>query len=222
MNAIITNLSAAIQTVAPSINLGEVMLSADRRSTKETPLTDAQRIRRVVLPANHWGNISASMEGTSSQALTDVLREKLREIGSLRLKDTLEETPMLTSVPLEQYTVPALLAWSEETATSRGSLTFTRQQAEEWFTNKLWPAISGKYQPEKQAAYCGFLKNRYGALAAKNHGLAEVADATKLIALIPEALAADTISVEIVGRLTHIEKALTAKAKEATVSMSDL
>lgn len=219
---IINNSQFPIQTVTPTISLGETIISANRRSTKENPLTDAQRIRVVVLPANHWGEFSAVLEGSKSQAMTDLLRSSLVRVASERLKDALEEKPMLAAVEASDYTVASLLSWSEETATSRGSITFTRAQAEEWFDNKLWPLVQEKYPTEKRKNIGAFLRNRYAVLAAKNHGLAEVADAIKLVALIPEAIASDSISIEIAGRLAHIEKQLDAKSKEATVSMDDL
>jgi hypothetical protein len=223
MSAIIINTNQfPIQTVSPTLAIGEVQLSADRRSTTDKKLTDAERVRRVVLPVNHWGELAATVEGTRSQALTDVLRAALVRIGSERLKDALEESPMLPAVNGSDYTVAALLTWSEETATSRGSITFTRQQAEEWFLQEVFSRIGSNYEESKRKAICDYLRNRFGALAAKNHGLSEAKDATKMLSLIPEEAAALPISIEIAGRLTHIEKALTAKANEATVSMDDL
>lgn len=228
MAIIIENNRAPIQTVVPSINLGEIQLSADRRSTKDEKLTDAQRIRRVVLPVNHWGNIVASKDEQQSQGLTDILREALRKLGSARLADTLEESPQQTSVALSDYTVAELLKWSEETATSRGSITFTRVQAEEWFSaSTMLAALKTKWEsnndtPAQITAKVAFLKNRFGALAAKNHGIATAADALKLQTLMEASDCEAGVGMEVVGRLEHIVKALTAKEAEATVSMSDL
>lgn len=222
MSLIINNQSAVIQTVAPNLAIGEIQFKADKRSTKENPIPDAERIRRVVLPANVWGAIEGSIDGSKSQGLTDVLRSALRSIGDDRLKDFLAENPMSREIPVSMFTVSELLKWSEETATSRGSITFTRQDAEKWFSDHVWETIKGKYPENKQTAIKGFLSNRFGALAAKNHGLSEASDATKLMTLIPDAAINLPTTIEIIGRLQHIEKQLTAKANEATVSMDDL
>jgi len=224
----INNTSLPIQTVAPSINIGEIMLKADKRSTEDKPIPEDQRIRRVVLPAETWGELAASINGERSQALTDVLRAALVEIGSKRLKDALAESPMLREVPLADYTVAELLKWNEETATSRGSITFTREDAEKWYdtseTRKAREALwkEGGANDATIKARHQFLRNRFGALAAKNHGLKESAEAIKLMAMIADADTKSSIVVEITGRLAHIVKQLEAKEQEATVSMDSL
>lgn len=226
---IINSVSLPIQTVSPSLCIGEVMLSADKRSSRETGvIADAERIRRVVLPVAHWQELAATMDGAKSQGLTDILRDALKRIGSDRLRDTLAETPMATTVPVADYTIAALLAWSEDTASSRGSITFTREQVEAWFTaSATLAALVAKWTAAgKTAAQCkqltAFASNRFAALAAKNHGLKDAADADKLLSLMHEDDAATAIGTDIAGRIAHISKALTAKAADATVSMDDL
>lgn len=226
---IINNNCVTIDTVAATnMQLGEVQLSADRRSTKEAPIADADRIRRVVLPANHWGELASSVNNERNQSLTDILRGALAKLGSDKLRDMLAESPMLRQVELAAFTVPALLAWGEETATSRGSITFTREQAESWYKDSAtkvanaerW-TTAGKTAAQVLVLH-QFVSNRFGALAAKNHGLAKADDATKLLAMIAAEDASNSVATEIAGRLAHIEKQLTAKANEATISMDDL
>lgn len=221
---IINNSSIPVQTVVPSISIGEIQLSADKRSTKENTLTDSERIRRIVLPANHWGELAASINNERSQSLTDVLREALKRIGSERLKDALAENPLLNVVNLSDYSVSALLTWSSETSTSRGSITFTREQVETWFDSSATrAALATKHAANpKVAAFLSVARNRFGALAAKNHGLKDEADAIKLMTLIAEDDHSTALTTEIIGRLEHIAKTLAAKANEDTVSMDDL
>ncbi len=225
---ILNNSQFPVQTVAPSITIGEVMVSADRRSTKEKPLKDAERIRRVVLPANHWGALVATIEGTASQGLVDVLREALRKIASERLTDTLAEDPLTRTVEAKDYTVAALLAWSTDTASSRGSIPFTREQVEAWFTTSATrTALLAKWTAAgKDAAQCkqleGFAGKRFATLAAKNHGLKDAADAEKLLALMDAKDAETGTGADVVGRIGHIIKAMTAKAAETALSMDDL
>lgn len=227
---VINNTQLPIQTVAPNLELGEVMVSADKRNSKDSTekLTDAQRIRRVVLPASCWEEFTATIAGNKSQGLTDILRNALRTIASDRLRDTLAETPMAATVELKDYSISALLAWSEETASSRGSITFTREQVEEWFKASVtqqnlvarWTAAGKDAAAMRQLS--DFANKRFATLAAKNHGLKDAADADKLLALIAPEDAETGVGAEIVGRIAHISKQLTQKAAESSISMDDL
>jgi hypothetical protein len=213
---IINNQEATIDTVTPALTVGQIQLSADRRTTKETPLTDAERIRRVVLPVGHWGELSASTNGQPMQGLTDCLREALRSIGSARLRDTLAAAPMQRTVALADYTVAALLAWNAETAGSRGSITFTREQVEAWYpTSAIAAAMTAKSKE-----HYAFMLNRLACLAAKMHGIKEAAHADKLVTLLADDAGSST-GAELIQRLAHITKQLTEKKAEA-ISMDDL
>lgn len=211
-----TTAQITIDTTTTDLQLGQILVSADRRGTKEKPLSDAERIRRVILPSSAWGNIAASVDGTPMQGLTDVLRNALRDIASARLKDALAETPMLRTVSLADYSIGALLAWNEETASSRGSITFTREQVEAWYPSS---AIAASMK-EKGAQWVEFLGKRLATLAAKNHGLKKSEDADKLIALLSDD-ANTSIGSELIQRLSHISKSLTARTAE-TLSLDDL
>jgi hypothetical protein len=228
---IVNSNKATIDTVLPTLALGQIQISAHRRSTKEKPLTDAERIRCVVLPAGHWGELGATLNSEKNQSLTDILRNALVSIAGDRLRDTLAAEPMQRMVELADYSVPALLSWNSETASGRGSITFTREQVETWFDSSTtstelaakW-AAAGK-TAEQVATLAAFVKNRFATLAAKNHGLKEATDCDKLTSLISAADLDGTsasLMVEVMGRLDHIRKQLVAKAAEATVSMSDL
>lgn len=216
----------AIETVVPQIKLGEIMISADRKSTAENKLSDAERIRRIVLPANAWEDFSATLNESKSVGLTDILREALKKIANDKLRDILSEQPMQRTVELNDFSISKLLAWSTETAASRGSITFTRDEATTWFTaSATAAAMLEKHGATKGAAINAMLTNRFGALAAKNHGLKDEAEALKLISIIeledcrgPKA----ALVTDITSRLDAISKQLKAKAAEATISMDDI
>ncbi len=227
----IANTHVTIDTTVPTLSIGQIQLSADKRSTKDQPLTDSQRIRRVVLPAGHWTDFNATLAGTSNQSLTDLLRSALTAIGSDYLRDALTADPLLRTLPLTSFTVPALLAWNNEAATSRSSITFTREQIEQWLPRSAtltsllskWTA-AGK-NPKQLKELTSFVTTRFATLAAKNHGLKEPSDVAKLLSLLdPADLDGSDASLvtEIMGRLGHIDKQLSAKASEATVSMDDI
>lgn len=225
--SVINNLQVTIETVVPTIKLGEIIISADRRSTKEKPLTDAERIRRAILPVSFWGNYAATLEDVRSQELTDILREKLKELAGARLRDSLETNPEQRLIELADYTIPALLAWSQETASSRGSISFTRDEVTAWFaTSATRQQLATKHASNpKLAAVLALVEKRFGTLAAKNHGLATEEEALKLATMIAteDTTGKDAALVAgISARLEHISKALAAKANEATVSMDDI
>lgn len=217
-----------VHTVAPSIVLGELMVKADKRDSKSKQWAEELRVRRVVIPAGYWGEFSVALAGQHSQGLTDILRESLLSLAAERLDETLGESRMARMVPAADYTIASLLAWSEETASSRGSLTFTKEQVVEWFAASKtqqdavtrWTA-AGK-TAEQQRVLMDFLSKRFYALAAKNHGLKDAADADKLLAMVNGEDAATGLGADIVGRISHISKQLAAKKDEANMSMDQL
>jgi hypothetical protein len=212
--SIINATELTIDTVTPALKLGEFQISADKRGKD---LTDSERIRRVVIPANHWGNLAATANGTASQGLTDVLLNGLRTIAAARLRDYLSEQPMARTVAVADYTVTALLAWTNETASGRGAITFEREQVEAWYpTSNLAAAMAAK---GKQ--FVDFVGNRLATLAAKNHGLKLSSDADKLITLLAED-ADSPLGSELIQRLAHISKTLAAKTAATSISMDDL
>ena len=222
---VLNETNVLIETVVPTLKVGEIQLSADRRSTKEKPLTDAERIRRAVLPATAWGEISSTLNGERNQGLTDILREAMKKLASDRLRDSLEADPALKTIPLADYSIAALLTWSNETAASRGSITFTRDEATNWFAKSATAASMLAKHGAKGLAVITLLTNRFGALAAKNHGLKEESEAIKLQSIIdPKDLDGESAALvaDIIGRLDAIAKQLKAKAAESTVSLDDI
>lgn len=228
--ALITNTqNVVIQTVAPNnLTIGEIQLKADRRDSKEKTWSAEEKIRRIVLPTGFWGELTANLNGEKSQGLTDILRNAIIELGNARLKDALEENPMIRELPLADFSVASLLAWSEETAASRGSMTFKREQAEKWFADsktkanalQRWQEAGDNEKTIK--AKTDFLSNRFGALAAKNHGLADLAAVDKLLALIDPSDCESGIGADILGRIAHIQKSMQAKKNEEAISMDAL
>ena len=215
--AIINAKELTIDTVASPLTIGEVMVSADRRTSKEKPLSESERIRRVVIPAGHWGTLTGAANGTPAQGLTDILTNGLKAIAGARLRDFLQESPLARTVALSDYTVTALLAWSEETASSRGALTFDRDDVEAWYpTSRVFAAMSAK-----SAQHVEFLKGRLCALAARNHGIKNPDDAAKLMVLL-SADADSSVGSELIQRLAHIERNLNARKLDATISIDDL
>lgn len=202
-----------VHTVAPALKMGEIPLSADRRGKT---LKDSERIRRVVLPVDYWGTLAGASNGTHYQGLTDLLRSALRQLGSDRLRDSLDTDTLLRAVPASDYSVAALLAWSEETAASRGSLVVGKDQILEWLpTSKVLAAMKAK--SDRHAAT---ITERLALLGVKNHGLKKPEEADKLAVLLADD-AETEVGAALIGRLAHISKALAAKTADA-LSVEDL
>lgn len=215
-----------VHTVSPETPVGYFQVSADRRSNKENPLSDADRIRRIVLPDAIWDGLEVTERNQRSDGLRELLTAKLREVAQLRLRDLLSEEPMLRTVDAAQFTVGALLAWNTERAATTGGIGFERDDVLAWFeTSKLRSDMIAKHG-NKAPAVLAFLRQRYGALAARNHGLTKPEDAAKLLVMLPDSdltgPASDLLGM-VANRLVAIEKSLTAKlANEAAVSLDDL
>lgn len=211
MNNTITMLP--VHTVAPELKMGETPLSADRRGKQ---LQDSERIRRVVLPVGHWGELAGSVAGTHYQGLTDLLRAALRQLGSDRLRDSLDTDSLLRAVPASDYSVASLLAWSEETAASRGSLVVGKDQILDWLpTSKVLAAMQAKSQ-----RHAATITERLSLLGVKNHGLKKPEEADKLAVLLADD-AETEVGAALIGRLAHISKTLAAKTADA-LSVEDL
>jgi hypothetical protein len=207
-----------IDTTTPNLQIGEIQLSADRRTVKGQPeLKDYERIRRVVLPAGTWNGIETTFNGNQIQSLTDAIQQAIKKLASDKLRDFLEENPLARTVPLTEFTIPAILAWSSETAASRNSLTVTKEQITDWYlTSKLAAAMKER----SQGAY-SLLQQRCEAMAANNHGLKTVEQALKMITLLADD-GEHPVVIEMLGRLSAIERALTEKTKPTKVSLDDL
>lgn len=204
----------AIHTVVPELKLGQIMISADRKSTATNKLTDAQRIRRIVIDESAWTGIEATLLTQPSQALQDMLNKALRELAGDRLREELNEGEMIREVEAAKFTVSALLAWNKETASNRGMLTLDKDEVLSWFeTSETRNLIASKHGT-RAPAILAYLRTRFGALAARNHGLTKPEDAAKLMSIIADA---DTtgerasIVTEILSRLNGIQKSLEAK-----------
>jgi hypothetical protein len=219
---IVNNNHVTIDTTSSELTIGQILVSADRRSPKKGPkLPDAQRIRRVILPANHWQELGATLAGSSSQPLTDLLRSALKEVANARLKDTLSSDPMTRTVPLSDYTVGALLAWNNDSAASRGSITYTREEVEQWYPTSKARAAMVAERGEQWAAALG---EWFAKTSSKTHGVKDADTADKLIArLADDATIEDdnaALVADLIARLASIAIAMRAKKADPVASMS--
>lgn len=206
-----------IDTSTPTLQIGEIQLSADRRTVKGQPeLKDHERIRRVVLPANHWEGLTSEYKNETIQSLTDAIQQALKKLASDKLRDYLDEQPLARTVPLAAFTIPAILAWSAETAAGRGALTVTAEEIDSWYATSALRTL----MLTKSADHVKLLQSRCTALAANNHGLKTVAEVTKMIALLADDAKHPTV-IEMIGRLANIERTMTAKVTKA-ISLDDI
>jgi hypothetical protein len=73
----------------------------------------------------------------------------------------------------------------------------------------------------KSADHYNLLQSRCEAMAANNHGLKTVDQVLKMITLLADD-GEHPVVIEMIARLTAIERAMTAKTKPDKVSLDDL
>jgi hypothetical protein len=213
-----------IDTAPTGLQVGEILVSADRRQSSKGPqLSDAERIRRVILPAGFWGPFevtSSGLRSPHSTALAELLVQSLRRIAGEFLRDYLAEHPMARTVNVSSFLPGPLLAWHTANAASGGSITFTREEVEEWFPSSKLHAVMAAKGPD----FVVFMVKRLAALAAKNHGLKTEQEADKLITLLAadaEAADAPQLVLDLVQRLNHISRSLAARKDERALTLDD-
>jgi hypothetical protein len=195
------------------------MVSADRRSTEKAPVPEAERIRRVVIPANHWGSLAATQNLNPSPLLAALVTKGLQGIANARLRDYLNEQPMARTVAAADYTVSALLAWNEETSKAGNVIPFTRDDLVAWFPTS---ATFTKYATKGKQIVDTVGATLY-KLAAKNHGLKDADTARRCIAWLDTAVAAnDTTAAALVERLSAIITNMEAKTDTSKIDINSI
>jgi hypothetical protein len=204
-----------IDTVTPEITLGDIMVSADKRGKE---LTEAQRIRRVVIPAAHWAGLSATQHLRPSNLLTDILIKGLQGIAKARLVDYLNEQPLARTVSASDYTVEALLAWNQETSKQGDALAYDADEIAEWFTtSNLYTKAAKQGQ-----VVVDVIKGTLTKLAAKNHGIKDEEETTKIIVWLADD-EANPVAAALISRLGKISETIAAKkAAPPKVSIANI
>jgi hypothetical protein len=208
-NATTGQIELTIDTTTPAITAEEIMLSADRRGKE---LSDAERIRRVVLPAKTWGSLAATENLKPLENLAAVLEKALIQIASARLRETLEENPLARTVAAADYSISSLLAWNAATSKQGASFPYSREELETWFATS---ATAKKYTPKGEAVL-QVVKETIAKLAARNHGIKTTDQANRVIGWLDTAVSADDpIASALVEKLGNIITVLEEKTSKA-------
>lgn len=219
-NAATNQQEAIISTTGLERDHDEIIVSANRKSTSDKKLTDAERIRCCAIPAATFSGITILSENCPTDPLSALLQSKLQDIANQRLREFIAETAdSVRSIPLNLFSLPALLAWDAETSAARGSISFSKEEVLEWFNKS---ATKQQLAQRLPAEGLEFISKRFSALAAKNHGLAKEADALKLLSLIAPVDATSETGSAVVARINAIATSLRAKADSNTWSMDSI
>ena len=105
-------LMLAISTVElAAIPKGTILIESRRRSTKENPVTDAQRYRAICVPEMM---ILLPNEAAQSK-FHQLLQSKIQELAEARFAEFIKGNPLSSEVSAELFSINALLAyWAEE------------------------------------------------------------------------------------------------------------
>lgn len=183
---------------------GQQQIIARWKDTANRPISAANRVRSVILPANIWSDETTISHAESSvaAALKLHLLDSLAELAKSYLSTIVEESNwQRTQVPQEHFSLASLLNWQNEVAALSGRL-----NGEE-ITNWLSSSVTIKAVVASHGAAIGTaLGAQLVRLASPNHGLTPE-KAGKLLSSLWQAEDADsTTGLRVQLRLTAISK----------------
>lgn len=196
----ITITSAAADSVAT----GTMQLIARWKSTENNPISAANRLRAVILPANIWTQELHTM----SDSLRLFVHDAIEDLARKYLSTICQESNWLrTEVNQDAFSLASLLKWNAEQAALSGRL--NGDEIKKWLTESVTIATVATKHGAKIAEALG---NQFVKLASPNHGLTpEKAD--KLLSQVWATDDADsTTGLRVMLRLQSIRDRAQAEA----------
>jgi hypothetical protein len=198
-----------VNAIPSSIPAGMVLVSFNRKSTKNSPVDDADKFRCAVVPAFDW---SCQFQPTEAQytfkaALEETIMETAGEILKSHWIDGKPET-----IPAEKLTLAAIIGDMQRQQTSQR---LNGDTIKAWYdgsqTAKDAASRYGKDEngKKKQAA----LREKFLSLASNNPAIMPDL-ATKMLSYVAEQDASNTVCAAVVKRL--------ARLTQVNVSSDDL
>lgn len=200
----------AILTSAPStIKAEEQVISFNRKSTKNSPVDDADKFRCVVAPKFDWG-IAAQPE-TAQGIFATALEEVIAEAAGNILKDFwMDGKPQ--QIPADRLTFAAVM---ERMAKEQTSQRLNGDSIKAWYdasqTAKDAASRYGDTDDGKKKAAA--LREKFISLASNNPAIMPQL-ATKMLSYVAEADASNTVCAYVVKKL--------ARLAEVNVNADDL
>lgn len=160
-----TNLLNISSVAAETIAADSMQLVCRWKDTDKRPISAANRVRAVVLPANIWGDATAAAGENKQFAL--FISDALTDLAKQYLSTIVEESNwQRTQVPAESFTLAALLNWQTEQAAISGRL--NSDEIKQWLSSSATiAAVSAAHG----AAIAKALGEQLAKLAGPNHGL---------------------------------------------------
>lgn len=188
---------------ADKLATDQLQIVARWKDTDKRPISTANRVRAVILPATIWSGqltVTALAGNNATAALRMHLLDSIEELAKSYLSTIVEESNwQRTQVPLQSFQLASLLAWQDERAALSGRLNGDEIKA--WVaTSTTIATITEKHG----AAIAKALGEQLVKLASPNHGLT-AEKAGKILANIWNAQDADTnTGLRVQLRLTAI------------------
>lgn len=188
-----------IVTVAPTAKDNERVIAATWKSTEKRTISPANKYRAVIVPDNIWHD-GTSAAKTHSPALAVLVDDAIEGLAKEYLSSIVEQSNwMRTQVPADDFTLSALLKWSEERAAMSGRLNgdAIKAWAEKSVTVKNFSTANGADKGEK-------LVQAFVKLAGPNHGWTPERAAKMITTIFAADDADDNIGARVLLRLESI------------------
>lgn len=188
---------------AEKLNSDQLQVTARWKDTDKRPISPANRVRAVILPATIWSGqitVTALAGNNATAALRMHILDSIGELAKDYLSTVVEESNWLrTQVPLQAFDLASLLAWQDERAALSGRL--NGEEIKQWVASSFTiTTVAEKHG----AAIAKALGEQLVKLASPNHGLT-AEKAGKILANIWNAADADSnTGLRVQLRLTAI------------------
>lgn len=207
------NLLTISSVPSETINDNQMQIVARWKDTEKRPISPANRVRAVILPASLW-SADASVTTVTDKAVRSFLLDAVADLAKEYLSAICEDSSwQRTQINEDAFTLASLLTWNAERAAAAGRL--NGDDIKRWLTSSVTIASVADKHGDAIAKALG---EQFVKLASPNHGLTpERAD--KLLTSLWNPDDADSnIGFKVQQRLTAISK----KNREADVLASIL
>lgn len=198
------NLINISSVAAEKVEANQLQIVARWKDSKEKTVSPNNRIRAIVLPANQWNEAITVEAGNdeTSKMLKLHIHDSIADLAKTYLATICEESNMQrTQVPIEQFTLSALLQWQAEQAAISGRL--NGDEIKNWLSSSATIKHVSSVHGENIGKALG---EQFVKLASPNHGLTPEKAAKLLSSLWQIEDTDSTTGLRVQMRLTAISK----------------
>jgi hypothetical protein len=200
-----TTLINISSVAAEKLSDGQMQIVARWKDSKDKIVAAANRTRAIELPANYWQN-ETQCEVNGNAEVTKMLKlhihDSIAELAKNYLATICEESNMQrTQVPIEHFTLSALLQWQSEQAAISGRL--NGDEIKSWLSSSVTIKKVIELHGDKVGNALG---EQFVKLASPNHGLTPEKAAKLLSSLWQSEDTDSTTGLRVQMRLTAISK----------------